>query len=429
MEKPTYHSCKTRWWHRYASSLSTRRIAIPTYLCMESSYKTVMVIGPPTEIVGGMSSVVTQNLQIESNQFRMDSLPFTVASSDAESIFKRLGRHIRQLFRLRAAIRHTRASIVHIHTCSGFSFFRSSVDMVLSQWLGCRVILHIHGAAFDVFYADTGPVLKKIIAYALSRADCVIALSKGWEQKLHMMAPKAKVHVIENAVKLPAFDSSPVKEEDCHVCRFTLLARMDTWKGIDDLLLSCHQLYLNEVPFELRLAGPPGSAGDADQLLKIIKSLGLTSCVEYIGSVQGSQKDKLLQWADVYVQPSHHEGMPIAVLEALSYGLPVVATCVGAVPEVIEHGKQGILVPAKNPKLFAEAMISLIQDPVRRKKLALAARKLAEDRFSLDRFHHDLLNLYFLVGYGYQIPKSKLTSEVVINQSSRRSSMVNKTNV
>ena len=150
--------------------------------------------------------------------------------------------------------------------------------------------------------------------------------------------------------------------------------------------------------------------------------------MQYIGSVQGSQKEELLQWADVYVQPSHHEGMPIAILEALSYGLPVVATRVGAVPEVIKHETHGLLVPAKNPHLFAEAMESLIKDPVRRKKIALAARKLAEDRFRLDRFHHDLLNLYFLLGYGYQIPKSKLTSEVVMDHSSRRSSVFTQTN-
>lgn len=278
------------------------------------------------------------------------------------------------------------------------------------------------------FMLTLDPFSKKVIASALSRADCVIALSKGWEEKLLAMAPKANIHVIENAVELPPFDSSPVREEDHRACRFTLLARMDTWKGIDDLLLSCHQLRQNDVPFELRLAGPPGSAGDADQLLKIIQSLDLTSCVEYIGSVQGSQKEELLQWADVYVQPSHHEGMPIAILEALSYGLPVVATRVGAVPEVIEHDKHGLLVPAKNPQLFAEAMKSFIHDPARRKKIALAARKLAEDRFSLDRFHHDLLNLYYVVGCGYQIPKSKLTSEIVIDQSSRRSSVVSQTN-
>lgn len=399
-----------------------------SYLCMESDCKTVIVIGPPTEIVGGMSSVVTQNLQLKSNQFRMDSLPFTVASHNAEPIFKRIVRHIRQLIRLIAMIRNTRASIVHIHTCSGFSFYRSVLDMIISQWQGCRVILHIHGAAFDVFYAATGPILKKVIATALSRADSVIALSRGWEEKLLTMAPKANIHVIENAVELPAFDSSPVSEEDHRVCRFTLLARMDTWKGIDDLLQSCHQLRRNNVPFELRLAGPPGSAGDADQLVTKIQSLGLTSCVKYIGSVQGSQKEELLQWADVYVQPSHHEGMPIAILEALSYGLPVVATRVGAVPEVIKHETHGLLVPAKNPQLFAEAMESLIQNPARRKKIARAARKLAEDRFSLNRFHHDLLNLYFLVGYGDQIPKSKLTSEIVTDHSTRRSSVVAQTN-
>jgi glycosyltransferase involved in cell wall biosynthesis len=86
--------------------------------------------------------------------------------------------------------------------------------------------------------------------------------------------------------------------------------------------------------------------------------------------------------------------MPIALLEALAHGLPVVATRVGAVPDVIAEGRQGLLVPPRRPGLLADAMRNLARDLQRRKELSCASRRLAQTRFSLDRLRADLLSLY-----------------------------------
>jgi phosphopantetheine adenylyltransferase len=110
-------------------------------------------------------------------------------------------RHLGQLRLFVSTIRRTRARIVHIHTCSGFSLYRSALDMVVARLLGSRVILHVHGAAFDKFHAGAGRLLRRVIAWSLTRADRVIALSGGWAQKLRRMAPRACVVVIENAVE------------------------------------------------------------------------------------------------------------------------------------------------------------------------------------------------------------------------------------
>lgn len=359
---------------------------------------TILVIGPPTSEVGGMASVVAQNLQLPTDdRYEIKSLPFTLAGDRRESIFQRVIRHVRQLYKLRSTIRQTGVSVVHIHTCSGFSFFRSAMDMMVARRCGCRTLFHIHGAAFDAFYDGVGMIRKKLITTFLNKADCVIALSTGWENKLCSMASRANIIVIENAVAIPVLQPTASSTESVHPCRFILLARMDTWKGIDDLLTACDLLNCENVRFELTLAGPPGSAGDANELAKKIRSLNLSSCVRYVGSVQGDQKDKLLQGADVYVQPSHHEGMPLSILEAMSYRLPIVATSVGAIPEVIEHEKQGLLVPTRKPTQLAQAMKAVATDSNLRQRLAHAARELARTRFTLQRFHHDLLDMYDMI--------------------------------
>jgi glycosyltransferase involved in cell wall biosynthesis len=353
---------------------------------------TVIVIGPAPAEFGGMASVVQQMLELDfGDAYRLEAFPVTLAPDEPESTFGRTRRHARHMSHLRKVIRRTAAPIVHIHTCSGFSFFRSVADMTVARGLGCRVVLHIHGAAFDEFHANAGRLRQRLIASSLSRADRVIGLSQSWCDKLRDMAPNARLTIIENAVATPP---EPLARQASGPCRFLLLARMDEWKGIDNLLAACAELHADGVAAELTLAGPPGTAGDEAILAHKIGDKGLQDTVRYVGPVQGDDKTSLLQWADAYVQPSHHEGMPIALLEALSYGLPVVATRVGAVPEVITDEAEGILVLSHRPDLLALAMRHLAENDDLRRTMTRAARQLATTRFSLNRFRDDLMALY-----------------------------------
>ncbi len=355
----------------------------------------VLAVGPPLDVIGGMTSVIRQTLGFTyGGRYTIQHLPTTHAAGDAESIFDKLTRHRRQVGTLECAIRQAAASIVHVHTCSSFSFYRSLVDLLIARHLGCRVVLHVHGAAFDEFFDQSSAGRKRIVGWGLRRADRVIALSDTWRHRIAAMAPEARITVIENAIELPALPLDRRTRVGEQVCHFIMLARMDVWKGIDDALTAAGLLYKRGVPFRLTLAGPEGSAGDAATLTRKIESLGLSRCVSYVGSVEGQAKTRLLESADAYLMPSHHEGLPISVLEALAHGLPIVATSVGAIPEVIEDGVCGKLVAPRSPSQLADAMASLVNNPELRESMGESARRLAEARFGLDRFERDLIALY-----------------------------------
>ena len=362
----------------------------------ETGPETVIIVGPPTSMVGGMASVVEQIAGLDfGERYGAELFPSTSAPGPHQLLIGRFWRHLRHACALDATIRRSRAAIAHIHTCSGFSFFRSVLDMIIARRRGCRTILHIHGAAFDAFYDGAGWITRRLIEWSLGHADRVVALSESWQRQLRDMAPDARLWVIENAVSAP---SSVPKRQHNRSCRFLLLARMDEWKGIDDLLDACGRLRAEKVVFELVLAGPSGTAGDSAVLNRKFRDLELDAMVRYVGSVHGEDKSNLLQWSDVYVQPSHHEGMPLSLLEALAYGLPIVATRVGAVPEVVTDRREGLLVPPRDPGCLASAMRELSRDVDRRRTMARAARELALSRFGLDRFRRDLLKLYDDVG-------------------------------
>jgi len=352
----------------------------------------VFVTGPSPMLTGGISSVIADQLSIDPGPpFQFEFIENTSTTATDEPMARRIARHVRHLRSLRRHFRLARGAIAHVHTCSGFSFWRSCADVVAAQRAGCRAILHVHGARFDQFHDARSGTGKRLIAHALRRADAVIVLSEYWQRQICRMSPRSRTVVIENAVPIP--DGIPDRQGRLPV-RFLMLARMDAWKGVDDLLEAAAHLSASGRRFLLTLAGPPGSTGDADTLSARIADRDLTGVVQYVGEVRGDAKRALLEDADVYVQPSRHEGMPISVLEAMSWGLPIVATRVGALPEVITAGEHGLLVPPAAPADLAAAMSQMIDDAALRHGAGAAARVLARSRFSLTRFAEDLRRCY-----------------------------------
>ena len=113
-----------------------------------------------------------------------------------------------------------------------------------------------------------------------------------------------------------------------------------------------------------------------------VQELALDDTVELAGAVPPAGKAAAFLAADVYVLPSHAEDMPYSLLEAMSYGLPCVATRVGGVPMVIQEGVNGLLVEAGDEAALAGAIERLIGEPDLRRRLGLAARETIEQRFA-----------------------------------------------
>ncbi len=359
---------------------------------MTTRSTTVFLLGPSPEQTGGISSVITDMLSIDVGpHYRFEFVENTSSPGPREVWLSRIARHARHALALHRRFSRERGAIVHIHTCSGVSFWRSCVDLVLARRAGCQTLLHIHGARFDRFYAACSRVQRRLLAAALRYADAVIVLSRSWEEAVRQMSPEARLMVMENAVPVP---DAPPERDHAGPVRFLLLARMDDWKGVDDLLDACALATATQAEFELTLAGPPGTAGDAETLAGKISDRGLSGIVRYVGEVRGEAKRILLETADVYVQPSRHEGMPISILEAMAAGLPIVATRVGAVPEVIASEQQGLLVSAEAPLELASAMCAMIEDAALRRRTGAAAHRLAAERFSLTRLGDELRRCY-----------------------------------
>lgn len=270
-----------------------------------------------------------------------------------------------------------RVGFAHIHAAMRGSFWRKSMYAALCRAVGVPVILHLHGSEMKNFYDGLSPWARALATRQLERAACVVVLSESWLRYVKEIAPGARICVVHNYVALPQLPP-PKQAQDSFSVLF--LGLLGPRKGIFDLLASW-KMVVAAIPSARLLVG---GNGQEQQARDLANTLGLGNSVEFLGWVGAEAKAALLGSADAFVLPSHNEGLPMSVLEAMSYGLPVISTRVGGIPELITEGKDGVLIESGDQTALASALIALGRFPSLRDGLGAAARVRVEQSFSAE---------------------------------------------
>lgn len=268
-----------------------------------------------------------------------------------------------------------RPMIVHAHAASHASFFRKSLFLLLARRSGSRTVFHLHGGGLrDFATVESGPLARWWIRHTLEASSTVIALSRSWADFLTAFAPRARVRVVPNPVD--AAFVAPGCPEDA--CRILFLGRADPAKGVDDLLAAVAALAPSFPAIRLAIGGE----GDQARLGQRAASLGIADRVEVLGWLNSEQKAGQLARASVFCLPSHAEGMPMAMLEAMAAGKAVVVSRVGAMPDAVIDGNNGLLVSPRDTRALAAALARLLSDEALRRRLGGRARQTVADRFA-----------------------------------------------
>lgn len=360
----------------------------------------VLMLGPGPAQVGGM--VTSINLLMDGPlSARYDLHRFaTTCDTGATNTMPRgcrlawsAWRHWNALARLITVLVRRRIDLVHIHTCSHVTFYRNLLDIAAAKLLGCRVVVHIRGGQFERFCRMAGPTGGWLIRRGLQAADAILVLSAHWREMLAPYTGTTRVYVVPSAVRIAALPARRAAQNG--PCRFLYLAALTHAKGLGDLITAAAHLRRTGVQFKLVVAGP--ATGDALSVWRErVASAGLADVTLFTGTVQGPQKTQLLATADCFVHPSHSEGLPNAILEAAAAGLPVIATAVGSVPEVLEgdHERRGLLVPPQSPDHLAAAMQTLAGDANLRARLAAALHAHVAGHYGLPEVSSRVARVY-----------------------------------
>lgn len=233
-------------------------------------------------------------------------------------------------------------AIVHIHTASYRSFDRSAWFVRAAKLCGKKVVLHIHGGGFKNYYATRPRFVSRI----LDRCDCIIVLSESWRIFVQGVTECPNIRILENIIDDPVYLDS---DRDGSEFRLLFLGLITQQKGIFDLL---EMLSEHREEFEGKLRLHVGGNGEVDTLNRMIEELHLHEIVEYEGWVSGNKKIELFNLVDAYILPSYVEGLPISIMEAMSYGLPVLSTPVGGIPEVVSADNGILFAPGNKEDMY-----------------------------------------------------------------------------
>lgn len=250
------------------------------------------------------------------------------------------------------AFRHS-IKLVHIHTASNFSFKRSSWFVSLAKLFNKKVILHVHGGGFKDYYAKNK---AHFIRRTLGKCDLIVVLTDAWAEWFRTVVGIDNLKVVPNVIPEPATCSSNERKDGKFHLLF--LGLINEPKGVFDVV---NAIIANKERLKGRFVWHVGGNGQVERLEKEIASNHLEELIKYEGWVDAAAKHNLFCSCDALILPSYIEGLPMSILEAMSYRKPVITTPVGGIPSMIEDGVNGFLVEPGNGTDFIDKIIHLIE--------------------------------------------------------------------
>ena len=260
------------------------------------------------------------------------------------------------------------------------SIYRKAMFVFVCRLFGCKVIFHLHGSEFAKTYDGAGPFYRRLVRYVLNRSDSVFVLSSYWKDYVESISSNPDIQVINNFPS-PVFENLYEKRDfsRSETTELLFLGYIGHRKGIYDLVEAVALLKAQGVKgFRITVGGN----GEVDNLRVLINDKGLADYFKVIGWVSGEQKYQLLKQSQLLLLPSHNEGLPIAILEALSSGLAVLSTSVGGIPDAIRDERYGLLVEPGQPEDLANAILRYLNTDGLIEKVARNARELYDIFYS-----------------------------------------------
>lgn len=276
---------------------------------------------------------------------------------------------------------HNGLDLLHVH----YAIPHATSAWIAREMLGrenFKFITTLHGT--DITLVGQDPSFQSITQFSIARSDGITAVSDYLRNETveHFAIPREAIEVIPNFVDLDLYrrDRYP-----CHRSKFSepgekILIHISNFRPVKRLedVVRIFARVARRIPSRLLLVGDGPDRGRAQLLAE---QEGIASRVIFLGKQESVAE--LLACSDLLVLPSESEAFGLAALEGMSCGVPVVATDVGGVPEVVTHGETGFLAPVGAVDEMAEAAVELLSDPARWLKASQAARAAAE-RYSAD---------------------------------------------
>jgi glycosyltransferase involved in cell wall biosynthesis len=270
-------------------------------------------------------------------------------------------------------------------TSKGGGFYKDALVAIKAKALGAKMVYHFHNKGVST---RQDKWLDNILYKMVFKNADVILLSEHLYADIQKYVPKNRVHICPNGIP-EIIQSSKFKthKEVAATVEILFLSNLIESKGVYVLLEACKILKEKGLDFLCTYVGGEGDISEEELKQRIEKS-ALSELVHYAGKKYGVDKAEIFLKADIFTLPTYYpnECLPLVLLEAMQFSLPVVSSFEGGIPNLVEDGKTGFLVPQNNAVALAEKLEFLIKNPNLCKEMGELGRKKYEAEFTLAAF-------------------------------------------
>ena len=275
-------------------------------------------------------------------------------------------------------------------TSKGTAFYKDFLIVTILKIFGKKILLHFHNKGVAEG-SKANKINRFFYRFVLGgKKTKIILLSPFLYSDISQYAEPARIFYCANGIP-ETTNTPPIKIKHSRT-RLLFLSNMMMAKGVFTLLETCLQLKKKNIDFECHFVGDWLDITE-DVFNEKVKQLGLGDVVTAHGKKYGIEKNKFYQDADIFVMPSFDEAFSLVLLEAMQFGLPVVASNVGGIPDIVADNVTGYLVPRQDACALSEKLVALINNFELRTSMGIAARKRYEENFTMDKFESRFLNI------------------------------------
>lgn len=278
-------------------------------------------------------------------------------------------------------------------TPHGIGFLKDIFFVSLLKRFNLKTIYHLHGKGIS---KKKDPLSRFLYQWCFKKNSAIV-LGKSLVSDVNDYLAREDIKIVYNAlkpsVKEEAYNQAVNLRKIRPMIKLAFLSNMVRSKGVFTLLEACSMLKEKGYSFKLSFAGNWFDIKPKDFWARV-EELKMSSYVEYLGFQSGQNKCKLLSDSDIFVYPTYNDTFPLVILEAMEWGLPIITTAQGAIPEVVENGKTGFIIPERTPSVLAERIEFLIHHLDVRLKFGQAGRQRFQERYTYDKLLTTLINIF-----------------------------------
>jgi len=342
-------------------------------------HKRVLVIATSTNTRGGISAVIKAH---EESLFWKEWNCIWVETHIDKSFLIKIYYFIKSFIKFLHLV--NKASLIHCHLSGPISAMRKLPFLIIAKLMSIPIIIHFHA-----FSAESHIPKNHIKFYNIffGMADKIIVLSENWKDGIlkDFKYDANKVKVIYNPCPNIVPDTS-LEQKKTILYAGTLNER----KGYNDLIKAFSKIAHNYSDWKLVFAGN----GEIEKGKALAKKYKIYDQVVFKGWVSGKEKQILFNEASIFCLPSYAEGFPMAVLDAWAYGLPVISTPVGGIPDIAINGENMLLCEPGDILCLENNLRLLIEDKKLQTKLIKASKNFSIGKFSIESISKDWNKLY-----------------------------------